>query len=325
MSKVISKRTGIVLLVAGVVMTGWAIYFLFFKPPDDFNKLPMCQDKPNPQAGYMVFVAAPSANESELIRATLNGSRMCRLTDITEPSLLYPPAIAPDGSHILYAFASSSVGVGGVYQIGTDGTNTTLLNTEYFDNIGTPSWSPDGKQMVFSATISEHQLPTGEIGVTANDDSMHDLFVMSREGDFLYQVISDPFRQFYPTWSPDGTQIAFLSDPDGDLIEPYNLYVVDAGGGTPRLLTDEPGQSVSWSPDSKQLVAQGNSGLFIITVSDGSLTTLTGDYGEWPVWANDEWIYYTADGRVYRIQSDGSRRTALTPDYSASGVDVWVP
>ncbi len=53
----------------------------------------------------------------------------------------------------------------------------------------------------------------------------------------------------YPSWSPDGSLVAFTSDRDGA----YNLYLMDAGGGGLRQLTHEPAGMIagmqSWTAD----------------------------------------------------------------------------
>jgi dipeptidyl aminopeptidase/acylaminoacyl peptidase len=55
-----------------------------------------------------------------------------------------------------------------------------------------------------------------------------------------------------PRWSPDGQELAFLSDRDGKTMQ---LYVVPLVGGEPRRLTDlaESVAEVSWSPDGTRL------------------------------------------------------------------------
>ena len=64
------------------------------------------------------------------------------------------------------------------------------------------------------------------------------------------------------TWSPDGSQIAFIvatGDPAAEKPEDWNedVYVMDADGSNPRRVTTTPGNDhwpPSWSSDSRRLV-----------------------------------------------------------------------
>ncbi len=58
----------------------------------------------------------------------------------------------------------------------------------------------------------------------------------------------------FPSWSPDGSKIAFSSDRDGDV----EIYTVAAGGSDPARLTHTPGRDAhpSWSPDGSKIVFQ---------------------------------------------------------------------
>lgn len=73
---------------------------------------------------------------------------------------------------------------------------------------------------------------------------------------------SRPFTQgdqkdLAPRWSPDGTQIAFLSNR-GNKEKAPQLYLIPAQGGEARQLCDIPGEigEFAWSPNGKQLVCQ---------------------------------------------------------------------
>ena len=76
---------------------------------------------------------------------------------------------------------------------------------------------------------------------------------------WLYDQQSGGIRQFTysaktessPRWSPDGKQLAFLSNRDDE----QQLYVMRADGGEPTALTKgkRSVQSFAWSPDGKQV------------------------------------------------------------------------
>ena len=63
-----------------------------------------------------------------------------------------------------------------------------------------------------------------------------------------------------PSWSPDGTRIAFMSNRDGHVRKhgvrtTFEIYVMDADGGNQQNLTNHPDRdsSPSWSPDGKRI------------------------------------------------------------------------
>ena len=74
-----------------------------------------------------------------------------------------------------------------------------------------------------------------------------------------------------PQVSPDGTQVAYIHNVDGD----FDIYVVPIDGGTPRNLTDntETDADPSWLPDGSGIVftssVDGDWELFRIDI-DGS-------------------------------------------------------
>jgi Tol biopolymer transport system component len=96
--------------------------------------------------------------------------------------------------------------------------------------------------------------------------------------------------EMWPRFSPDGTRIAYVSNRDGN----FNLYVMEADGGSVVQLTDDPAwdSNISWSPD-----------------------------GEWIAFASAR----TGDGDIYTVRVDGSGLTRLTdaPEYEAS--PSWSP
>jgi dipeptidyl aminopeptidase/acylaminoacyl peptidase len=100
------------------------------------------------------------------------------------------------------------------------------------------SWSPDGKQIVFTSNISGRM----------------NLWTVSAEGGWPRQLTVSDQRQNAPVWSPDGKWIAYLTDTDGD--ELWDIFLVNAKTGesvnvtlSPRTEEGRP----SWSPDSKRI------------------------------------------------------------------------
>ncbi|MFZ5981101.1 MAG: S41 family peptidase [Candidatus Zixiibacteriota bacterium] len=89
-----------------------------------------------------------------------------------------------------------------------------------------------------------------------------DIYVVSRDGGQAVRLTSHEGLELFPKFSPDGTQIAFTGQYDGD----YAVYVVPVTGGEPQRLTYHPGILhtserfgpenivLGWHPDGKRVV-----------------------------------------------------------------------
>jgi Tol biopolymer transport system component len=86
----------------------------------------------------------------------------------------------------------------------------------------------------------------------------------------------------YPTWSPDGRQLAFEYDHDSVAI--LDTAGMDAGGGSPRIVATKGSWNLSWSPDGQKLViAPPGEGLWLVSVDGSGLSQITTD-GTQPSW-----------------------------------------
>jgi TolB protein len=132
-----------------------------------------------------------------------------------------------------------------------DGTEqrrlTSRLTTSYL------AWSPDGRRIAF--TRNEE---VGE-STTFTDD---DVFVIEGDGDDPRQLTpeQDGRSSGQPTWSPDGSEIAFVRGQSVASTVPSRfggLFVMRADGSDVRRLTpDPPGgadTSPAWSPDGREI------------------------------------------------------------------------
>src|SRR5271168_1993322 len=79
-----------------------------------------------------------------------------------------------------------------------------------------------------------------------------DIWVASEDGTGAQRLTDNKARDIYPRFSPDGKQIAFSSNRDGN----YDVYVVAADGGKPRQLTWHTANYtvVGWTPDGRSIV-----------------------------------------------------------------------
>ncbi|HEV2400209.1 MAG TPA: PDZ domain-containing protein [Candidatus Sulfotelmatobacter sp.] len=88
-----------------------------------------------------------------------------------------------------------------------------------------------------------------------------DLWIVPREGGDAHRLTSGVGIESLPYFSPDGSQIAFTGEYDGNL----DVYVVPAAGGVPRRLTYHPSEEYvgGWTPDGKKVFFTSWGGNFI--------------------------------------------------------------
>lgn len=86
------------------------------------------------------------------------------------------------------------------------------------------------------------------------------IYISNADGSAPRPLVGEVGVQRTPTFSPDGTMIAFWRRPDDSPPFEFELWIADADGGRPRkvsgdlIIGTEPEYNPSWSPDSRQLV-----------------------------------------------------------------------
>src|SRR4051812_794206 len=79
-----------------------------------------------------------------------------------------------------------------------------------------------------------------------------DIWLASKAGGTALRLSSPRGEEQFPRFSPDGTQLAFSANYDGNV----DLYVMPATGGEPRRITHHGAKDrlLSWTPDGKSLL-----------------------------------------------------------------------
>ena len=114
-----------------------------------------------------------------------------------------------------------------------------------------------------------------------------------------------------PSWSPDGTQIAFVSKrpPDPDRSHDSNVFVIEAkAGATPRQLTTYPGEDGGrpvWSPDGT------------------TIAYLQSEEAKWYAYEQAKLAVIPAAGGTARLLTASLDRSVGSPEWSADGKSLY--
>ncbi|MFI5132089.1 MAG: TolB family protein [Chitinophagales bacterium] len=204
------------------------------------------------------------------------------------------PVWSPQGDKIAFGFGRffqslQGPAIGDIAIINSDGTHLEVL-TDGKGNYGFPSWSPDGKKIVYRGTTdgvtglyiielgtkkitrlttNSHDnfpgwSPNGDlIAFTGRREGNYDIYTIRPDGSDLKRLTTDPGNEAHSVWSPDGKWIAFSSGrigfKDESALHPYNpqpygeICVMHADGSDVRVLTDNQYEEATpaWMPLKK--------------------------------------------------------------------------
>lgn len=214
-----------------------------------------------------------------------------------------------------------------LFLVGSDGSN--LLGLErtdlpptlhYYAGPNHVTWSSDGSKLYFEhggdvytsdpdftdlepiLILSNGDAVTGaldvapspdgsQLAVTKVDGHPADIWVVTLSTGEAVDVTDPTAIDTDPEWSPDGTRIAFASDPDGG---GSLIFTMDPDGSNlVRLSNSVSGDSrPSWSPDGQTIAVQANGldgGIDLLRVDGSDRTSLMpGEILDWdPTWSPD--------------------------------------
>lgn len=219
---------------------------------DDFSP------KWSPTGDKIAFVSTRDGNP-EIYVMNRGGSNLTRITNHPEQDL--EPCWSPTGQEIV--FTSNRDGNYEIYiHHLIDNSDTRITNDPTGDRY--PDWSPDGKLLLIQswqngkyeifkydlttnskrllmnqannslehatwspsglAYLYEERLPTGPVYITTNGYPKRD----------YSKVLADKYQNIWPAWSPNGTQVLFASNRDGQ----FDLYIMNVHGGPFFRLTN---------------------------------------------------------------------------------------
>ncbi|HKE96427.1 MAG TPA: S9 family peptidase [Povalibacter sp.] len=304
--------------------------------PDDVNALHEVGDPQLSADGEWVAYTVRTSDLEKDQRTThvwmtnWSGTRTVQLTNSKDSE--DTPRWSPDGQYL--AFLSARSGEDEPEQLWLMDRNggEAQVVTAFKGDVLDYEWSPDSRRIALivmdqdpaAASALKDKTPppividryyfkedeTGYLGALRRH--LYVLDVATRKAEVL---TPGKFDETFPTWSPDGSQIAFVSKrgPDPDRSNDNGLYVIaPQPGSEPRLVTifhGDAGDSgwmttPSWRPDGKVLA--------LTVARDPKLI----------YYAKQDLMIANADGSGTRIVTGDLDRNFLAPRWSADG--KWI-
>ena len=240
------------------------------------------------------------------------------------------------------AFSSKRDGNFEIYVMGVHGGNPRRLTNNPARDYA-PSWSPDGKRIVFCSDRDGHPLRIPGWFTS-------DIYVMDADGGNQRRLTNHPEDDKSPSWSPDGTRIAFQSYRDNDRNHNIEIYVINVDGSNLQRLTNNlaADEAPAWSPDGEQIVFESareghfidldeniTDEIYVMDADGGNQRRLTENRNnDWdPVWSPDGTrIAFAADRKgdgakfdIYVMDADGGNQRKLTNNRIIDWSPSWSP
>ena len=293
------------------------------------------------------------ASTNIFVRSLGNSTALNQMTDSGTASM---PSWSPNNKHIAYLDEDES-GVKQIFtRLASGGDRKTI--TAQVANVDAIAWSPDGSKIAFRGLIpgtdelqaitvdpdlpkirTARRIRYQQDGVGWRGDSFFHLYVYNFDTKSVQQITDGEGDDGPPVWSPDSSQIAFISDrsKERDLSSKTELYVCNADGSS---LTKWSGdmfmvESIAWSPGGSRIAVTGGkdkaevggyglttqSSVYVLELSksplkltDDSIRPHANGTG-FPVTAGSPIMSWSESGIVFGADSRGQSHVAIVnPD-----------
>lgn len=178
------------------------------------------------------------------------------------------PRWSPDGSRV--AFVRS----GQLWIVNADGATEKRIAMDGVGDIQSPAWSPNGKLLAFGCAVVS---------------SWRDICVVNADGSGFLRLTSDPWLDSSPTWSADGTRLAFSTNRDDTNGEDHIATIRPDGTGFLKLMA---GYGPVWSPGNNRIAfttgSAGASGSHdVVSMNPDGSDIVRVPFGSLPAWSRD--------------------------------------
>ena len=206
------------------------------------------------------------------------GKTRLKVADVTDSDGY--PSVSPSGKHIAFYGKYDKRRTWSIHRADIDGQNPQRLTNVKNVWDSAPAWSPDGKTIAFAREYKDSSGVWQEEMWLMNPDGseqrqiialegrspefMHDgrllfqskaspsqISIANIDGSNVIQLTHDETDNMSPKISPDGSQIAYLSNRDGN----QEVYVMNVDGSNNTRLTSNRVEEwgPAWSPDGSKV------------------------------------------------------------------------
>lgn len=196
----------------------------------------------------------PESTVGEIFYATLTDmGNAQQLTSLRTHNARHP-RFSPDGQQVI--FNSDYDGDDELFLIDIGSKVTTQVTYNIISDRDA-EFSPDGTRLVFVSDRNSPGLPDLYMLTFVQDATPPDPAVDNDSGHTVIRLADLIGASYSPTWSPDGSQIAFVNDQEGD----GDIYMMTADGQ--RIITLNVGpefedNAPAWTPDGRRVAFASN-------------------------------------------------------------------
>jgi TolB protein len=229
------------------------------------------------------------------------------------------PSWSVDGKQVVYERILHQASTEHLIPTASRDPEFELLLSEPF-----PSFSPDGKKLLYSQYAGNGTNPGDTSIEIMNADGSQKRSLFHREG----------YSAFDAVWSPGGDSIVFCVGRyfRAPGLPASQIALMNPDGSGFRAIADDGVNNgfPSWAPDGKRIVYKAGRRLVILSVADGKSVPLT-DAAHWdnfPQWSpKGDVILFTSDRdgdfELYTVRPDGSGVRRLTNSPGNDAHSIW--
>lgn len=280
-------------------------------------------------AGTALYVSRPDGSAARLVAQIPQG--------------VDHPSWSPDGQQLVFAdyvsgYGTASCAGHGLWVVNVDGSNLHRLRTAC---VRQPAWSPDGAHIAYTTRLKRAGVRDADFALSvmnADGSNAHRLTQITVTAKYLKRS-ANWVVDATPTWSPDGSVIAYATGHDES---DYHLAFITPARAPAGQIPSVPGTFdafPSFAPDGSELVfarrsdaTATNPPQIVVARRDGTGASVIGAGGlvgsPSPSWSPDgSRIAWSTDTGIEIAAPDGSSPTTIPlPNGGEQGFEpVWQP